>query len=265
MTAPKILLDEMGAYYLGDELRFTPDFTTRYATLIASSVRRMKAAAGEPGLAEMVALLRELRENRQHPLHERIAAETQLSWVDSEEMFGIFQQLVDAWIAGMTGTNALASKPASATLELQEVVFEYGNEHDPIATFGRFIVDLSSNASLRLTHYSRGGQRREWQAKQTASVWPDVLAALTTAKFPIAPNVKGLALPPGTSHFSVSGRKLTGEVVSVQLPGGVPFDGYRELAGLMTNIVAQVSDDILGFELPPEPRLVTDVVQTAAS
>jgi hypothetical protein len=70
----------MGAYFLGDELEVTPDFTTRYATWIASSVRRMKAAAGEQGLAELVAPLCELRANRHHPLHERTSA-TQLSWV----------------------------------------------------------------------------------------------------------------------------------------------------------------------------------------
>jgi hypothetical protein len=103
---------------------------------------------------------------------------------------------------------------------------------------------------------------REWQAKQTAPVWSDVLAALTIAKFPIPPELKVLALMPDTSSYSVSARKLTGELVRVELPGGVPFDGYRELSGLMFNIVAQVCDDILGFELPPEPRLVTDVVQT---
>jgi hypothetical protein len=164
----------------------------------------------------------------------------------------------------MTDPTAPPNKHSSVALELQEVTLEYGNEHDPSASSGRYIVDLSNDASLRLTHYSRAGKRREWQAKQTPSVWPDVLAALTTAKFPTAPNVRSMAVPFGTSAFIVSGRKRAGEVVRVQLPTGVPFDGYRELSGLMTNIVAQVSDDILGFRMPPEPRLVTDVVQTSA-
>jgi hypothetical protein len=183
-----------------------------------------------------------------------------LSWWTKDDLFAIFHQHLDARIARMTGTKV----QGTPTLELREVTYEYGNEHNPSAASGRYIVDLSSDASLRLTHYSRMGQRREWQAKQTPLVWPEVLAALTTAKFPIAPDVKVLAVPYGTTAFIVSGRKLTGEVVRVQLPTGVPFDGYRELSGLMTNIVAQVSDDILGFKMPPEPRLVTDVVQTSA-
>jgi hypothetical protein len=262
MTAQEILLREMGANYLGDELKVSPDFTTRYATLIAGSVRRMKAAVGEQGPDELVALLRELRNNRKHPLYERIGNETLLNWEDDDELFEIFQQLLDAWIAGLTGASTPASAPTSAKLELREVTYEYGNENSPTATFGRFIVDVSSDASLHLTHY-KAGQRREWQGKQTASVWPDVLAALTMAKFPIAPSVQGLVLPHGAMTFTVSGRQMTGKVVSVQLPTGVPFDGYRELSMLMMNIVAQVSGDILGFELPPEPRLVTDVLQSA--
>jgi hypothetical protein len=264
MTPQQILLDEMGTYYIADELEISPDFTTEYAELIADSADRMRAAAGPQGLDELVALLRALRENRQHPVHDLLAKETQLSWGKKDGLFAIFQQLVDVWIAGLTGTSAPVSAPTPAKLELREVTYEYGNENNPTATFGRFIVDVSSDASLHLTHY-KAGQRREWHGKQTASVWPDVLAALTMAKFPIAPSVKGQVLPHGTMTFTVSGRQMTGKVVSVQLPTGVPFDGYRELSTLMMNIVAQVSGDILGFELPPEPRLVTDVVQSPSA
>jgi hypothetical protein len=63
MTPQQVLLDEMGTYYIADELEISPDFTTEYAELIADSADRVRAAAGPQGLDELVALLRALREN----------------------------------------------------------------------------------------------------------------------------------------------------------------------------------------------------------
>ena len=116
---------------------------------------------------------------------------------------------------------------------------------------------------MHLTHYKAGQPRREWQGKVTKSVWSDALAALTLAKFPIVPDLSGKVLPRGAMSFTVSGRQMNGKVVSVELPTGVPLDGYRELSSLMMNLVAQTCGDILGFELPAEPRLVTDVTRSS--
>lgn len=252
-TPRQILLGELGAYYLGDELRVSPELMTEYAGWIADSARRLRTAAGERGIDGLATLLRELRENRSHPLFEQIGARTMFNWEADDETFAIFQQLADRWIENLTRAT-----PAPERLELREVTYDYGNEHDPGSSIGRFIVTLSSDASLRLTHHRRG-QRREWQGKQAASVWPDVLAHLSKARFPIAPHVEGMVLPPGTTSFTVSARDESGEILRVQAPSGVPLDGYRELSLLMMNIVAQVCGDILGFALPPEPRLLTEV------
>jgi hypothetical protein len=141
----------------------------------------------------------------------------------------------------------------------REITYNYGNAHDPIANVGRFIVELSCDGYVHLTHWR--SVRRDWRAKQTANVWPSVLAALERARFPQSPEVPAM-LRPGTSSFSVSARSTFGEDASVSLPTGVGFDGYRELSLLITSIVGQTNADILGFEMPAEPHLITDVVSS---
>jgi hypothetical protein len=141
----------------------------------------------------------------------------------------------------------------------REVTYDYGNEHDPVSPIGRFTVELSSDGYVHLTH--RRKVRRDWRAKQAASLWPAVVAALEKARFPLRPAGPS-ALPPGTSSFTVRARSTFGEDASICLPTGVGFDGYRELSLLMMTIIGQTSADILDFEMSAEPSLLTDVVSS---
>jgi len=103
MTAQEIVLDELGCYYLGDEISPTgPGFVANEVPRrAAESVERMARKAGVDGRAPLLDLLGALRVDRQHPLHERITAETLISWIDDDESWASFQALLDAIISGL--------------------------------------------------------------------------------------------------------------------------------------------------------------------
>ena len=99
MSPEKIVLDEFGAYYLGDELVVGPDFVGQQvpARAKASAARMIAALRGEDR-APVIALLRRLADNRNDPLHTKIGEHTMLWWADDDELFAVFGSLVDAMI-----------------------------------------------------------------------------------------------------------------------------------------------------------------------
>jgi AraC-like DNA-binding protein len=102
MTAQEILLDELGCYYLGDEIASVgSDFVPTIPRRAATSVARMSRHAGADGRAPLVELLNALRDDRQHRLHSRIAETTLIGWTDDDDAWRSFQMLATAMIAGL--------------------------------------------------------------------------------------------------------------------------------------------------------------------
>ena len=111
MDVAHLLLDELGCHYLGDELppldgTFVREHLTRMAR---QSALRLARAAGVAGGARLLALLRELRDDRGHPLYKQIANQTLVGWSDEDASFAVFQALLDqiaAELAGLTPGTA---------------------------------------------------------------------------------------------------------------------------------------------------------------
>jgi hypothetical protein len=103
MTPEKILLDELSCWYHGDELLDVggEEFAAEIPARAADSVANMAKAAGPGGLPEVIALLGALRDDRKHPLHEKIGDQTLIWWNDSDASWKAFQTLADAMIAGL--------------------------------------------------------------------------------------------------------------------------------------------------------------------
>lgn len=59
-----------------------------------ASARQLKAAIGEVGIAPLVTLLEELRDDRRHPMHIKIGDRSGLCWSDDDDDdFAAFQEL----------------------------------------------------------------------------------------------------------------------------------------------------------------------------
>ena len=100
MSPQQIVLDEFAAHYHGDELG--PDVVERSLDrMAAASAERMRFATKSKGRAELTALLAELRDHRDHPLHGQISDHTLLSWTADDADFALFGRLVNAMIAGL--------------------------------------------------------------------------------------------------------------------------------------------------------------------
>lgn len=131
--------------------------------------------------------------------------------------------------------------------------YDAGQADHPISP-GRTVIELDPAGSVRVT-YSRLGTTRVWTAKQEPALWPAAVAALEHAKFPSKPP-PGI-VPADSVSFSIS---CNGQSVALTY-----CPQYAEIVRLMAAIVAQTAGkDVLGYDLPNEPRYVTDVREEAA-
>ncbi|MCE9576334.1 MAG: hypothetical protein K8W52_24515 [Deltaproteobacteria bacterium] len=97
MSARDLILNEFTLYYRGDEVDVEQleDLRDR----AESSALRLASEAGVQGAPQVVSLLRELRDNRAHPFHESIGISSELWWAQDDELFLVFQQVVDWMLA----------------------------------------------------------------------------------------------------------------------------------------------------------------------
>ncbi|MGE5182893.1 MAG: hypothetical protein ACM31C_12555 [Acidobacteriota bacterium] len=131
---------------------------------------------------------------------------------------------------------------------ISSIRYESGHPDHPI-TPGRTVIELDRGGGVRVT-YSRLKTTRAWAAQQAPALWPAVLAALDHAKFPAKP-------PPGVVRADSLTFSVTVDDQSVSLDFCPP---YEPLVRLMAAIVVQTAGkEVLGYDLPGEPRYVTDV------
>jgi hypothetical protein len=138
-----------------------------------------------------------------------------------------------------------------------EVMFDYGNEHNPVSSKGHVVLRLTADGGVSLTQELRG-RRRAWHGRQHDGLWQTVQALLLAAGFPEQPRsqVPGRADAPG---FSLTRTSAAG-VQTVEFPTGGGFPEYTELRRIFLTIVDQSSPGILGFRMTPGPLLVDGVV-----
>ena len=93
----KVVVSEFTSYFNGDEEEWTPEvLETALDELADESAQRLCVEVGVVQRPALVALLRDLRDHRLHPLHRRIATRSQVSWTSTDEQFAYFYRLVDA-------------------------------------------------------------------------------------------------------------------------------------------------------------------------
>jgi hypothetical protein len=128
----------------------------------------------------------------------------------------------------------------------------YGNPHAPFG-IGGYTVTVGIDDSVELVH-ERGGKRRRWIARIEPALATSLAAGLESAKFPTPPSVRGA--PPGTPGFELEVPRPDG---TIERASGFPSPNYRDVAGVFTHIVSQMSgDEVLGFSLPVETRYISD-------
>lgn len=99
MNPEKVVLDELSSYFNADEANAVPHVLEASLGRIAGeSAARMVRAVGRDQRVALVELLNALRNDRSHPLHERIADRTMIEWSETEEEFALFGRLIDAII-----------------------------------------------------------------------------------------------------------------------------------------------------------------------
>lgn len=159
-----------------------------------------------------------------------------------------------------TATNGWFSDPQSGSMIQMGVPefrarLRYGNPHAPFG-IGAFTVTVGVDGAVELVH-ERGGQRRRWVARAEPALEPTLVAGLASASFPAPPSVK--VGQPGAADFELVVPRDDG---TIERAGGFPSPNYRDVSGLFTDIVFQMSGDaVLGFSLPLGTRYVTDVME----
>jgi hypothetical protein len=129
--------------------------------------------------------------------------------------------------------------------------YESGQSHHPISP-GRTVIEFDAGGEVTLS-YERLASKRRWTARQEPTTWMKLNEALGEAHFPER-------LPPGpvmpdTISFTIS-RRVNDAVEIVSL---VPNPQYAKFSALVLSVIAQMTGrEILGFDLPGEPRYVTD-------
>ncbi|MCE9576335.1 MAG: hypothetical protein K8W52_24520 [Deltaproteobacteria bacterium] len=107
MTLQQIIADEFSRHYREDEVDI--DRSEQLKGRAEASAVRLSAMVGSDRKVDLVALLRALQADRVHPLHAEIGGRSELWWADDDELFAVFQQLVD-WIL-----MGLAAPPSSTS------------------------------------------------------------------------------------------------------------------------------------------------------
>jgi hypothetical protein len=137
-----------------------------------------------------------------------------------------------------------------------QLQYQAGNEHSPFDTFGRFVLELGSDGTVRVTHHRRVGPLQRWTATAGAGVLDRVLAALARAGFPAQPQVSP-PLPDTTIRsLTVTGGPTGGVLLPWDAVAGLP--GYAEAFELLDGLVVQLS----GLEIPaaaPSDPAVTGI------
>ncbi len=136
---------------------------------------------------------------------------------------------------------------------ISSIRYESGHADHPI-TPGRTVIELERGGGVRLT-YARLKSTRTWTAKQDPALWPAAIAALEQASFPAKPVQR--VVPADSLSFTI-----TADDRSVSLHYCEP---YAKFVRVMCAIVLQMAGkDVLGYDLPGEPRYVTDVHEETA-
>ncbi len=249
MAPEQIIVDEFCAWYLGDEMLIDDVFMDQLPAMAARSAVRMASAAGPDGVGAVIELLDKARDDRSHPLLATIGRRTLFDWTADDEVFSVFQHLVDLMVSSL--------RAGPVTQSVTDIVWDYGTEFDPVSSVGRLTVTLRVDGVVRLDQHARG-RHRIWHARQAEGVWAFALSLLVKARFPTRPLVSAPTTP-GISNFAISRRMSNGGLTRVELPTGIAIPGYDEVNAMMFSIVAQMNPHILGFQPPLGPAVVTDV------
>jgi hypothetical protein len=130
--------------------------------------------------------------------------------------------------------------------------YESGQPDHPISP-GRIVVELHEDGRVALT-FERFSTHRSWTGTQEPALWSVLASALERARFPERPPMT--SVPPDTISYSIS-RRVGNAEESVWLE---PNEQYVDFSELVMSVVAQMAGkEVLGFDIPDEPRYVTDV------
>jgi len=99
----RFINDEFSSYYLLDELPVWNEENIEKVIpeMAAESAARLLTRIDNSQVENMVSVLLELRNNRKHPLLNKIIDGTLMGWNDSEENWRVFQTIVDSIIANL--------------------------------------------------------------------------------------------------------------------------------------------------------------------
>jgi hypothetical protein len=136
---------------------------------------------------------------------------------------------------------------------ISSIRYESGHPEHPVSP-GRTVVELEHGDGVRVT-YSRLKSTRVWTARPEPALWAAVVAALDDAQFPAKP-------PPAV----VRADSLTFSITVDDQRVALDFcPQYEKLVRVMAALVAQTAGkDVLGYDLPDEPRYVTGVQEVPA-
>jgi hypothetical protein len=101
---------ELATYYNGDELPFWDRFIASLPMRVPASSRRLRAAVGEGGVAELVTTLHRLRDEPDHPMHGHIAGSSQIHWPEDPESWQAFRAFADLLVAMLQADGPQATQ-----------------------------------------------------------------------------------------------------------------------------------------------------------
>jgi hypothetical protein len=119
---------------------------------------------------------------------------------------------------------------------MERIRYEAGNEHSPTDRFGRVLLDLAGDGTVRLDHFGWDGHRI-WTTRVEPAVVDRLGEALHAAGFPEAPRIMPLA------GARMRELRVCGEPAgTVLLPwhDALKLPGYADVFGVLDGLVEDI-------------------------